>query len=135
MTRLILTSILAALILLSSSAVPQRDVAHTGGGGGGDTPPLGGPASSPGLLPGSALGSNGLVVVLLTATAERPERTLPRVAIIRRGSEILHVARLTPGDPAVFVASGGEGLRLDVLGTDALGVPLTAGSVVRVVVP
>lgn len=123
-------------LLPATLAADREGIMASGGGGASTDPPSSGVQStlaSPGTTP--TLDNSGPVVVLLTATSERPDRTLPRMAIVRLGAEVLDLARLTPGSPAVLTVPSVEGLQLDVIGTDALGVPVSAGAVVRVVAP
>ena len=128
-------ALIACLGLLRDSMAAGRDVAFTGGGGSTD-PPLAGPTTAQ-LTPNNdpVLRTTGPLIVLLTATAERPDRSTARIAVVRFGTEILGVARLHEGVPAVLMVPSVEGLQLDVLGTDALDVPVGSGSVVRVVAP
>lgn len=81
------------------------------------------------------LGTTGPIVVLLAASTERSDHARHRLAVLRLGTEILDVARLAPGSPTLLTAPAVDGLQLDVIGTDALGVPVSAGAVVRVVAP
>jgi len=135
--RLILCTLTLAACLgvLRASLAADRGLAFSGGGGDTD-PPLSGPAGAP-HQPGSAPSLRpGPVIVLLTASSERPRGPeAPRFAVVRRGSRIVDFARLVPGEPAVLDTPAADDLRLDVIGTGAVGVPVAVGQVVRVVVP
>lgn len=129
---------IAALLVVAQDADSRGDrqlvgvmggeTAFGGGAGGGNPPlpPLLAPLA-PGL--GSAPGA-GTVLVAVTGPVRR-------VVVLRsRDGRLLDLRVKAPGEALVIQASvPGQGAWLDVLGTEAVAVPVAPGSALRVVTP
>lgn len=125
-----LLALLACLVLCAPAARPSReatpgDVAFGGGGGTvNPVPPIG-------LLPvPPTLGHNGGYSRFLLQV----QAPTARVAVLRtRDGKVIDVVHLDASVVRLAMAVPLEGALLDVLGTDALGVPVVPGITLTVV--
>jgi len=118
-------------------AVAQREMFAAGGGGPDGNPPWQGPASQPSSSPAVApeLGASGgstISVRIHTAQWSRDANHL-RLVVRHRQRAAFYV--LPAHETVVLPIPTGPGVRIDVLGTDALDIPVSGGQFVRIVLP
>lgn len=127
----------ATLAICAGLALAGRDVAFSGGGSGTTgTPPLGPQSSTPSAYDGPAgahAGSIPNTVVRLVPLTQGP-RTWHRV-VLRLEGEVIASLRIPSGVAVPLALPATPGLRLDVLGSDAIDIPVAPGARVLIALP